>query len=139
MTPTLLGRWQTRILLFGTIGLLITAIFAFCIVSPGGTVFWQVLGYVLLFGLLWDILYTLLQKLRWDHDWPAIFQLLAGIWEAVFVVMLVSAGILPGIESINFGWFLVHYTAVWLGIFITSQSLMRIWFPRWRFYGGRWL
>ena len=31
----------------------------------------------------------------------------------------------------------IHYWAVWLATFLASQSIMRIIFPRWRFFGGR--
>lgn len=42
-------------------------------------------------------------------------------------------------EQLDPGMFLLHYSAVWLAVFIASQSLMRIIFVRWRFRGGQWL
>ena len=46
----------------------------------------------------------------------------------------------PGVPKAEFDLplFILHYTIVWLGIFILSQSLMRILFPKWRFKGGQW-
>lgn len=142
MTPTLLGRWQTRLFLFATIGVLITLPFFLGAVSPNPEaeiypIFFQILGYVALFGFFWDILYTYLQKMRWDRDWSAILQLLAGVWEALFILTLIKTVGLPGVEEIPLPWFFLHYSLVWLGIFTASQTLMRVLFPRWRFQGGQ--
>lgn len=142
MTPTLLGRWQTRLLLLATAGSCITLPFALGWIGPQPSlVYARVLVYVALLGLLWDGLYTLLQKLRWDHDWPGVYQLMAGVAEAVLIVMLIRGIGLPGIRATEFNlqWFAIHYGCVWLGIYCTAQAGMRIWFPRWRFRGGRWL
>ncbi|WP_019500354.1 hypothetical protein [Pseudanabaena sp. PCC 6802] len=143
MTPTLLGRWQTRLLLLATVGVLITIPFA---LGFNDTKLYWILGYVAFFGVFfWDVLYDYLQKRRWDRDWPGVYQLAAGVWEAIFLGILFSlfGRVLPGLDSfnlgINLGIFILHYSCVWLGIYIVSQSLMRIVFPRWRFRGGQWL
>ena len=120
MTPTLLGRIQTRILLFGSVGAIVSFPF-------GGTAL-LVLFFALILGLFWDVLYNLIQKLRWDRDWPAALQLGAGLWEGIVLWVLFQG---------FFSWW--HYSLVWLSVFICSQSLMRLMFPRWRFRGGRWL
>lgn len=142
MTPTLFGRWQTRLLLLATIGVLVTLPFALGITSPNPSpVYFWVLGYVAIFGLFWDILYNYLQKFRWDRDWPGIFQLLAGIWEGIFLIILmrVLQLPLPGVQNIDLNLFIHHYSFVWLGVYLASQTIMRIIFPRWRFRGGQWL
>ena len=104
MTPTLLGRWQTRLFLFATVGLFITVPFSLGIISPGGSIFFSVLIYVALFGLIWDILYIYIQKYRWDRDWPGVFQLLAGIWEAFFIFCVVNLFNLPGRNDLKMFW-----------------------------------
>ncbi|WP_299487175.1 hypothetical protein [Acaryochloris sp. IP29b_bin.137] len=144
MTPTLLGRWQTRILLMETVGLVITLLFGGGFLgNPEGSVYFWLLQYIIVFGLGWDYLYIQIQNFRWDQDWPAALQWLAAIWEAIFIVLLVEVlGIeLPLIPASDWqlGWFIVHYGFVWVGVFIASQSLMRLMFPRWRFRGGQWL
>lgn len=134
MTPTLLGRWQTRLFLIATIGFLISLPFAL----SWGTVVFVLLVHIALFGIIWDVLYIYLQKLRWDRDWSALLQLLSGIWEALFLITLIKTIGLPGVPSfIGIGAFCFHYTVVWLGIFTASQTLMRVLFPYWRFNGGR--
>ncbi|RMF27274.1 MAG: hypothetical protein D6756_02195 [Cyanobacteria bacterium J083] len=147
MTPTLLGRWQTRIFLFIFAGSLVTLPFSLGWLQslipeaqPGVIYFW-VLFHIGWLGLLWDILYNFLQKFRWDRDWPAAFQLMAGIWEGLFFFVVVKS--LPwlkfiGVSSAEINWlvYLVHYSLVWLAIFTASQTLMRVLFPRWRFKGG---
>lgn len=143
MTPTLFGRWQTRILLFATVGVLATLPFSLGILGTQSSTYLGILVWVGFFGLGWDFLYDRLQKFRWDRDWPATFQLLAGIWEALFILILLNGlrVALPGIERVpvNLATFIAHYSAVWLAVFIASQSLMRVLFPRWRFRGGKWL
>ena len=137
MTPTLLGRWQTRILLLLTVGVLISVPFSMGFLGfPPGLSYFFVLFYVGLFGIFWDIIYTQIQKYRWDRDWPAAYQLFAGIWEIIFILFTLS--FLPGVEKEPLT-ILMHYIIVWTSIFIASQSLMRILFVRWRFFGGQWL
>ncbi|MEO0769346.1 MAG: hypothetical protein AAFY72_07915 [Cyanobacteria bacterium J06649_4] len=135
MTPTLLGRWQTRLLLFITVGVLLTV--PFSIVLPGPS--FQILFWILGWGFVWDILYTFIQKFRWDRDWPAAYQVAAGIWEAFFLLTFIYTFGLFGSAFGNFSIssFIFHYATVWLGIFLASQVLMRLLFPRWRFRGGR--
>ncbi|MCL1494836.1 MAG: hypothetical protein M1G31_29445 [Pseudanabaena sp. Salubria-1] len=140
MTPTLIGRWQTRILLLGTLGILVTIPFSL----NGESVYFQVLLAIAVLGCLWDIVYNQLQTVRWDHDWPATLQVGAGIWEAFFFYVpfryLISNILKIGwLIDIPFDKFLLHYACIWLAVFTASQTLMRIIFPRWRFHGGEWL
>lgn len=140
MTPTLFGRWQTRLLLLLTIGFLVSIPFAIgLIASSPGIVYFEILAYVAILGLGWDIVYNRLQKYSWDRDWSAIYQLFAGIWEMVFIWLGIGVfRFLPLPQEISFRIFLLHYGIVWIAVFIASQTLMRILFPRWRFRGGRW-
>lgn len=145
MTPTLLGRWQTRLLLMGTVGLILTIIFCLGILgNPSSYLYLSILIYITAFGLGWDMLYMFLQNLRWDQDWPAALQWIAAIWEAFFFLLIrIILNIqlpftTPENASFPVGWFLVHYFCVWIGVFFCSQSLMRIFYPRWRFHGGQW-
>lgn len=135
MTPTLMGRWQTRLIMLATLGVLVTA--AFAVTRPGP--FFLILAYVLGFGLIWDILYILLQTLRWDRDWPAAFQVANGIVEGLLIYGLIAVVGLPGIQqgSVAVGTFVAHYGLVWLTIFVWLQGPMRVILPRWRFHGGR--
>ncbi|MEB3215487.1 MAG: hypothetical protein VKN72_04380 [Nostocales cyanobacterium 94392] len=144
MTPTLFGRWQTRLLLLLTVGVFVSLPFAIGLIGPEqNNIYFWILFYVAIFGLAWDILYNQMQKYRWDRDWPALFQLLAGIWEFIFIVCGVKfIGFLPTPipkEELPLFWVFFHYITVWLAVFITSQSIMRILFVRWRFRGGQWL
>ncbi|MFN3926389.1 MAG: hypothetical protein ACK4QL_03490 [Pseudanabaenaceae cyanobacterium] len=132
MTSTLMGRWQTRLLLLGTVGLLITLTFAVGWVASAGNIYWLVLVWT-----AWD------PGFRWDHDWPALFQLLAGIWEGFFIYLPLGWPLrnlqITHLDNFRPDLFLWHYSLVWLGVFTASQTVMRILFPRWRFRGGRWL
>ena len=135
MTPTLVGRWQSRLFLLGTIGVLVTGIFAYFLQS---SVPFIILAGVFILGLGWDFVYNEWQKGRWDHDWPPVLQLAAGVWEGMFIFGLIYAlQLVNPLPPISVFW--LHYTAVWLSTFIAAQSIMRLIFPRWRFRGGQWL
>ena len=97
MTPTLFGRWQTRLLLLFTVGLFVSLPFAIGLIgSPPGYVYFWIIFYVAIFGLGWDVVYDRIQKYRWDRDWPAVYQLFAGIWEFIFIVCGIKfLGFLP--------------------------------------------
>ncbi len=136
MTPTLFGRWQTRAFLLGFIGLPITLGFVAWFNSPVPI---AVLTLVLVIGFGWDVLYQIIQRRRWDYDWPPNLQLAAGIVEVLFIAFLLyGVRILPFRPPLPTG-FIVHYWTVWIATFLASQSLMRLIFPRWRFDGGQWL
>jgi hypothetical protein len=144
MTPTLFGRWQTRLFLLATVGAIVTLPFALGIIGPGANaVFFWILGYVAIFGLAWDFIYQRIQNFRWDSDWPGALQVLAAIWEFVFVVCATKIfGFLPiplPKEELSLEWLFVHYWLVWIGVYLASQTIMRIIFIRWRFKGGQWL
>lgn len=146
MTPTLFGRWQTRCFLLATIGVLVSLPFGFGTFSAwgepelGAAYFW-VLLYVGSFGIGWDILYDLLQRFMWDHDWPGAFQFLAAIAEGVFLGLIILLFGLPHLPSDRFNilWFIVHYTTVSIVVYLLAWTVMRLLFPRWRFNGGEWI
>jgi hypothetical protein len=145
VTPTLLGRWQTRIALVWTLGLALTVgwmqhwkLFAIPRDQPD---FWKLLallGYVTVLGLAWDILYTHLQSYRWDCDWPLVFHFICGIGEGIVVFALFRVGVLWGLtyEAGDAWRFLLHYGSVFLVIYGWSYGPMRVIAPRWRFNGG---
>ena len=145
MIPTLLGRWQTRLLLLGTVGLVITL--AFGLLYRNITTPLALLGYVLLFGFGWDILYNYLQTLRWDRDWPPMFLAGGGLVEALFLWGLVKADFLwpalglanlPGVyPGLHVSQFAAHYGTVWLATFLIMLGPLKIFFIKWRFRGGQ--
>ncbi|MGB1253380.1 MAG: hypothetical protein ACPG8W_22395 [Candidatus Promineifilaceae bacterium] len=134
MTPTLLGRWQTRLLLLSVIGIPITTLFA---ISADSRLPFFSLWWVIIFGFGWDALYNQLQNRRWDRDWPPALQLAAGVTELVWLAIFVY-WIVP-IPNPNLPQFLLHYSTIWIAVFLASQSVMRLVFPRWRFRGGQWI
>ena len=138
MTPTLIGRIQTRFLLLATVGTFITFFYAVLAVLLFGdpiTFFFPflLLGLVAVFGLFWDILYNFAQKLRWDRDWPPAFSFIAGVIEMLPVMFIAL------LLNINPIFFQFHYWTVWWATFFMALGPMRVIFPRWRFRGGQWL
>lgn len=143
MIPTLRGRIESRIFLLTVLGLPLTTFFAW-LYGDGRTPF-VLLGYVLLFGLAWDGVYYGLQTLRWNRDWPPLFMLIGGLWEAFFLWGLVSLsrdlgvsllGVAPGLTLLQFA---AHYGTVFLVTFAAAFSLLPVLFPRSRYRGGQWL
>jgi L-asparagine transporter-like permease len=136
VTPTLAGRWQTRLAMLATLGLAVTIVFA--LLSRDARVF-AVLMYVFGFGVVWDWVWIRLQQLRWDRDWPAAFQVGSGLVEGAWLYALIALVGLPLIarNSVGLGFFAGQYGLVWLVTFIWVQGPMRAVFPRWRYHGGR--
>lgn len=145
MTPTLKGRWQTRLFLLWTAGLVITlfymlifGLFGAGVSSPN---FWKLpalLGYVSLIGLALDLFYIYLQSLRWDNDWPLAFQFAVGIFEGIILFVLFRFNLLPGVTYQDGDWwrFLLHYGSVWWVTYWALFGPMRVLSIRWRFFGG---
>jgi hypothetical protein len=137
MTPTLLGRWQIRVFLLATVGLVISLIVS--LLTNKSTVPLFALLYVLLFGLVWDIIYQVITSFRWDRDWPTSFQVAAGIFEGTVLWIVILTGKLPGIPvPPPFYIFLIQYGIIWLSIFLLTQGPLRIFSVHWRYQGGQW-
>ena len=140
MTFTLFGRWQIRILLLLTVGVILTIATA---IRSNPNIAAQTLItliYLGIFGLMWDFAYHLLQRLRWDGDWNGLLQLAGAVWEAVFLIILIKSIGLPGIDRADFNpaSFMGFYTLLSLLNFIVSNSILRIISPYSRFNGGQW-
>ncbi|TKV61492.1 hypothetical protein FDO65_07940 [Nakamurella flava] len=143
MVPTLYGRIQTRIVLTAIIGglwtLLITPILPTG--APLGASYratFLVLAWVIVLGIAWEFLYHFLQQFRWEKDWPTLFGLLTAINEGVVLWLLVKAGVLPGLSAgVPFSAFLIQFLTTWVVVWLWANGPMRIFFPHWRFRGGR--
>jgi hypothetical protein len=140
MTFTLLGRWQIRLLLLATVGMLLTILMAVKS-SPAiaGQTFLALL-YLGIFGCGWDFSYHQLQRLRWDGDWSGLLQFGGAIWEGIFLVLIIKVVGLPGIDqsSFNLPGFIGFYTLFSLLNSIAIHGLFRILSPYSRFNGGQW-
>ncbi|MEM7693605.1 MAG: hypothetical protein AAF318_04085 [Pseudomonadota bacterium] len=147
MTPTLAGRWQTRILLTLLVGLPVTFLFSLFYFGLGADDFdipFRVLAAILILGLLLDPLYIALQGFRWDHDWPFAFQVFFSIVE--FLIVL-GIGEIPGLDDIlgfnafasfdRFLTFATHFGLVLLPSTIAVLGVLQIFLLRWRFKGGQ--
>jgi len=145
MTPTLLGRFQTRLCLLGTVGVVITFLFGLLfhdLKTP-----FVLLGYVLLLGFLWDVAYNFLQTLRWDRDWPPLFFVGGGLLEALLIWGLMQADFLwealgldglPGVvATLTFGQFAAHYGTVFTITLLIMLGPLKVIFLKWRFQGGQ--
>ena len=141
MTPTLFGRWQTRIFMLATVGVLVSLPFYWGYLGShsGDLVYFWILLYVGLFGLVWDIIYHNIQSLFWDYDWPGVVQFFVCILEGTALAWCCQNIGLPHIESFDLNDFIFHYSLVSSIAFLSSWVIMRLLFPRWRFKGGTWI
>jgi len=142
MTPTLLGRIQTRWVMVWTVGVVwVLVVGPFLpVAGPTATVYSAGLAALLmtaLVGTAWEFAYHAVQQLRWDKDWPTILGLVLGVSEGAVVYQLLANGVpwaIPGFALTPFVW---QFGTVWVAIWIVVNGPLRIFFPRWRFMGGR--
>lgn len=142
MTPTLLGRIQTRWVMVWTVGVLwLLIIGPFLPMASAATVVYSnglaALLLTAVVGTLWEFAYHAIQQLRWDKDWPTLLGLLVGLSEGFVVYRLLAMGIpwaVPGLSVAPFVW---QFGTIWVAIWLVVNGPLRIFFPRWRFAGGR--
>lgn len=153
MIPTLFGRWQTRIYLTLFVGLWVTALVTYLLwqfypdFSGAEYTFWRlarttftILAMVLVIGLVWDLIYMLIQKPRWDRDWPFAFQFLSGIWEGVIIYLIIRFIALPFLPDVPpLDAFSIHYLSVFLISFAVLFGPLKTAFPVWRYHGGQFI
>jgi hypothetical protein len=142
MTPTLLGRLQTRLFVIVTIGVFWTGIVTLFL--PGGgdladryRTTYTVLAVVLLAGLVWEFFYHFLQQFRWEKDWVDFFGLVTGVNEGIVVWLLLRLGVVPGDPAPSITAFLIAFVTTWLVLWLWTFGPMRVPFIRWRYRGGR--
>jgi len=142
MTPTLLGRIETRIFTLWTVGALWTLIVGLFLPgipegTPQSTVYgsaYQVLLIVTVLCVGWEFIYHFLQQFRWEKDWPILFGLLTGINEGIVAWLVVRAFDVRGVAGSTF---LVQFATTWVIVWLWVNGPMRVVFIRWRFRGGR--
>lgn len=148
MTPTFIGRIQTRIFLLLVIGVPWTLLVGLVLPrsNPLGlstadqlrTVYettFIALAITAVVGIvLWEPLYHGLQQLRWEKDWPSLFFLVSGIHEGLLVWILLPK---PTDGVINQNAFTVHFASTWLLVWLFVVGPIRLILVRYRFRGGR--
>lgn len=148
MTPTLIGRIQTRLVLLATVGLVWTAAVSPLLPRPEWAslamvyrITFKAIGVVAGAGIGWELAYHGLQQLRWNKDWPSLFGVLTAINEGIAAWLLLHAlHIIPGtyrISSPIWPLFVIHFLSTWTLLWLTMQGPLRVVALRWRFEGGR--
>jgi hypothetical protein len=164
MTPTLLGRWHTRLILFLFIGLPVTFLYAWYLSAWGlsneFTLAWpfsevwlrlppvelsifqdpfKFLFALLILGLVLDVAYIQIQRFHWDQDWPFAYQFFFSWVEFFLVFYAMDFGLLDFMfpdGRIPFSTAIWHFTWVFIPSFIGVLALVQIFLVRWRFKGG---
>lgn len=149
MTPSLIGRIQTRIALLATVGLIWTILITPALPRSAGaagesvleelysTTFAALFTIALLGVLVWEPLYHVAQQLRWDKDWPILVGLLTGIPEGLVAFAVVNEMVMQGSGVAVPATFWVHFTTTWVIVWLFANGPMRVVLIRWRYRGGR--
>lgn len=146
MTPTIIGRIQTRLFLVATVGVIWTLLIGPLLtgLAPDGTTTSDVyrlafgaLVLVAVVGIVWEFLYHGMQQYRWEKDWPTLFGLITGLPEGIVVALLLSGGLPWDVGDIPGTAYTVHFATTWVVIWLVANGPMRVLFVRWRFRGGQ--
>ena len=139
MTPTLIGRWQTRFALLATIGVAWTLLIT-PLLPRNGAALTDTYRLTLLAlainaivgAVVWDPIYHGLQQFRYEKDWPSLFALLTGINEGVTTWF-----VLRRLGAVPVSSFVVLFATTWLLIWLAVVGPIRVVLLRRRFRGGR--
>jgi hypothetical protein len=137
MIPTIVGRIQTRILLVLTLGNLVT--FLWSLLFNNYYIPFLILYINLILGIALDFVYNFIQDMRWDRDWPPILAFIGGIVEGVVLWLVINYTPLADVfnDKVALINFLLHYISVFVSTFCTMLFFMNIFFPKWRYNGGK--
>jgi len=134
VTPTLIGRLQTRLLLTAVVGLpialLVSALLAG--VTARGAI--AALVVITVLGLAWEGIYQLVQQRRWDGDWPTSLALAVGVPEAIVAWPALKV---LGLAPATVPAYVVLFVAIWMGLWAAQQGPLSIFLPQWRHHGAR--
>ncbi|MDC0349787.1 hypothetical protein OAN40_02075 [bacterium] len=148
MTPTLSGRIQSRFVLLLIVGVPLALLLGAVLPRPTTTtttlsdmyeVFFAALVLVGVVGVIWELIYHGLQQFRWEKDWPTIFGLVTGIPEGIVVYLLLDGGLPWEFGDVPISLFLQMFIPVWIAIWLIANGPLQIFFPRWRYQGGRFI
>ncbi|MDQ4037001.1 MAG: hypothetical protein M3313_01285 [Actinomycetota bacterium] len=142
MTYSLAGRIQTRILVFALVGggwtALVTPILPTRLpLGDSYRMALTVLALMIALGLLWELVYHLLQQFRWDKDWPTLFSLVAGIPEGLLLWLLLGTDSWLWHVPVTARSFWLLLVSVWLIVWAVLAGPIRVLLVRRRWRGGR--
>ncbi len=141
MTMTLGGRISTRLVLMSTLGLMWTFAMTGLLPRPDSLSVRGAYQVALIaaiatnvIGFAWEVVYHLLQQLRWEKDWPPLLGLGAGALELwpVWEVIARTAAPPPG----AFSFFVWYFASTWVVVWLAGLGPLGALLPRWRFEGG---
>lgn len=157
MMPTLLGRWQTRLILFLLVALPVSLGCAWLLGRDGVAAREPLVlaALMLAVGLVLDLLYDQLQRLRWDQDWPFALFVLDGVFEFALALAAIRLDGVPGVEACRLARIdrltrdlvCIDYTLPLGGALAQVAAIIAlsvgfvaglgpVFCPRWRFRGG---
>ena len=133
MTPTLLGRIQTRLAMLGTVGVVWTLLIGLVVPRPDGAssgdvykALFTALLIVAIVGIVWELIYHGLQQYRWEKDWPTIFGLLVAVPEGIVAWLCLKNDIPWAVGEVQASTFL---TMLQSAGYPDSSTTVQAWSP----------
>ena len=105
-----------------------------------------ILATVLVLGIIWELIYHVIQQFRWEKDWPTLVRPDHGDQRGCAGLAALrqrpdprdAAGLDDGnLPSETFWAFFIDFSVIWFVIWIWTNGPMRVPLIRWRFFGGR--
>jgi hypothetical protein len=100
------------------------------------------LGLMTALGIGWECLYTILQSLRKEGDWPPLISLASGVLEGCFLWIVAH---LVGIDDSSllvygrdFEMFLIQFSTTWLVMWAATLGPLRVLSVQWHLAGMKW-
>lgn len=149
MTPSFIGRVQTRLFLLGTVGVVWTLLVTPLLPSNDGlpgesrigdlysTTFGALVTIAVVGVVVWEPIYHGLQQLRWEKDWPILFGLLTGIPEGLVAWAIVREMVMDSTTVPSDATFWWHFCTTWVIVWLVANGPLRVVLIRWRYRGGR--
>ncbi|MGJ4949955.1 hypothetical protein [Bradyrhizobium sp. HKCCYLS20291] len=103
----------------------------------------QIICLLFIVGVVLDVIYIGLQKLRWERDWPFVFQFVSMIFEFFVVLGAIRMNMLSflpasWIRPDDYFYLFLHFGLVFIMSFASLLGLVQIFMVRWRYKGGEW-
>lgn len=146
MTPTFSGRVQTRLLLFLLIGIPVSILFAYLWGDSGFDqgvllLLLTLLVTITIIGLVLDVVYIGLQRLRWDRDWPFAYQFFFSWVEFGIAAWAAEGGLVPFFpETLSadlWTMMITHFAVIFVLSFLALLGPLQVLSLRWRYNGGQ--
>ena len=65
--------------------------------DPTYRITFVLLAVVAVLGVVWELIYHVIQQFRWEKDWPTLFGFITCVNEGLLIIVLLKADLVPGL------------------------------------------